>query len=57
MENTEFRELVKFMRKVQTDYFATGSKIILNKSKELEKRVDDELNGITPEPKEQLKLF
>ena len=40
---TEFMQLVREMRKAQKDYFKTRDKDVLAKSKQLEKRVDDEI--------------
>lgn len=40
---TEFRELVRRMRKAQTDYFRTRDRGILDASKALERKVDAEL--------------
>lgn len=40
---TEFMQLVREMRKAQQEYFKTREKDVLAKSKQLEKRVDDEI--------------
>lgn len=40
---TEFMQLVREMRKAQKEYFKTRDKDVLAKSKQLEKRVDDEI--------------
>lgn len=40
---TEFIQLVREMRKAQKEYFKTRDKDVLAKSKQLEKRVDDEI--------------
>lgn len=40
---TEFMQLVREMRKAQKEYFKTRDKNVLAKSKQLEKRVDDEI--------------
>ena len=40
---TEFMQLVREMRKAQKDYFKTRDRNVLAKSKQLEKRVDDEI--------------
>lgn len=45
MEDKDFKELVKRMRFAQKEYFRTRSKVALQKSKDLEKEVDRELNG------------
>jgi len=45
MEDKDFKELVKRMRFAQKEYFRTRSKDALQKSKDLEKEVDRELNG------------
>lgn len=42
----EFIELVREMRAAQKEYFKTRSKDALNSSKELERKVDDELQSI-----------
>ena len=39
----EFMQLVREMRKAQKEYFKTRDKDVLAKSKQLEKRVDDEI--------------
>ena len=40
---TEFMQLVREMRKAQKEYFKTRNKDVLAKSKQFEKRVDDEI--------------
>lgn len=40
---TEFMQLVREMRKAQKEYFNTRDRDVLAKSKQLEKRVDDEI--------------
>lgn len=40
---TEFMQLVREMRKAQKEYFKTRDRDVLAKSKQLEKRVDDEI--------------
>lgn len=40
---TEFMQLVREMRKAQKEYFKTRDKDVLAKSKQFEKRVDDEI--------------
>ena len=40
---TKFMQLVREMRKAQKDYFKTRDRDVLAKSKQLEKRVDDEI--------------
>lgn len=42
---TEFMQLVREMRKAQKEYFKTRDKDVLAKSKQLEKRVDDEIKN------------
>lgn len=42
----EFIELVREMRAAQKEYFKTRSKDVLNRSKELERKVDAELQSI-----------
>lgn len=42
----EFIELVREMRNAQKEYFKTRSKDVLNLSKELERKVDAELQSI-----------
>ena len=42
----EFIELVREMRNAQKEYFKTRSKDVLNRSKELERKVDTELQSI-----------
>lgn len=42
----EFIELVREMRAAQKEYFRTRSKDVLNRSKELERKVDAELQSI-----------
>jgi hypothetical protein len=42
----EFIELVRQMRSAQKEYFRTRSKDVLNRSKELERKVDAELQSI-----------
>jgi hypothetical protein len=42
----EFIELVREMRNAQKEYFKTRSKDVLNRSKELERKVDAELQSI-----------
>ena len=42
----EFIELVRQMRAAQKEYFKTRSKDVLNRSKELERKVDAELQSI-----------
>ena len=42
----EFIELVREMRNTQKEYFKTRSKDVLNRSKELERKVDAELQSI-----------
>ena len=43
---TEFMQLVREMRKAQKEYFRTRSKDLLNRSKQLERMVDAELQSI-----------
>ena len=50
----EFIELVREMRAAQKEYFKTRSKEVLNRSKELERKVDTELQSIN---NTQQKLF
>ena len=40
---TKFMQLVREMRKAQQEYFKTRDRDVLAKSKQLEKRVDDEI--------------
>lgn len=40
---TEFMQLVREMRKAQKEYFKTRDRDVPAKSKQLEKRVDDEI--------------
>mgnify|MGYP003426247189 CR=1 FL=1 len=40
---TEFMQLVREMRKAQKEYFKKRDRNVLAKSKQLEKRVDDEI--------------
>ena len=40
----EFEKLVFEMRKAQKEYFKTRDKVILEKSKQLERQVDEYLN-------------
>ena len=47
MNARDFFDLVSDMRQAQKDYFRTRDKEILVKSKELEKRVDDEIKRVT----------
>ena len=42
-EMTEFMQLVREMRKAQKEYFKSRDRDVLAKSKQLEKRVDDEI--------------
>jgi hypothetical protein len=42
----EFIELVRQMRAAQKEYFKTRSKDVLNRSKELERKVDNYLQSI-----------
>lgn len=42
----EFIELVREMRAAQKEHFKTRSKDVLNRSKELERKVDAELQSI-----------
>jgi predicted nucleic acid-binding Zn-ribbon protein len=42
----EFIELVREMRNAQKEYFKIRSKDVLNRSKELERKVDAELQSI-----------
>ena len=42
----EFIELVREMRAAQKEYFSKRSKDVLNRSKELERKVDAELQSI-----------
>ena len=54
---TEFLQLVREMRAAQKDYFKTRDKDVLAKSKQLEKRVDDEIKkeeGFANNTQEQL---
>lgn len=54
---TEFMQLVREMRKAQKEYFKTRDKDVLAKSKQLEKRVDDEIKkeeAVLAENQEQL---
>lgn len=53
---TEFMQLVREMRKAQKEYFKTRDKDVLAKSKQLEKRVDDEIKKeeVVAENQEQL---
>ena len=46
MNAKEFFGLVKEMRLQQKEYFKTRSSEVLKKSKELEKRVDDEISRV-----------
>ena len=46
MNAREFFDLVSDMRQAQKDYFKTRDKEVLVKSKELEKRVDDEIKRV-----------
>lgn len=50
----EFVELVREMRAAQKEYFKTRSKDVLSRSKELERKVDAELQSIN---NTQQKLF
>ena len=45
MPNNQFRDLVREMRDAQREYFRTRSHFVLQRSKELEKRVDEELKA------------
>lgn len=47
MTAKEFFYLVAEMRQTQKDYFKTRDKEVLVKSKELEKRVDEEIKRVT----------
>lgn len=53
---TDFMQLVREMRKAQKEYFKTRDKDVLAKSKQLEKRVDDEIKKeeVVAENQEQL---
>lgn len=46
MNTQEFYALVQDMRNAQKEYFRTRSKDVLNLSKELERKVDAELQSI-----------
>ena len=56
MSKQEFRELVKKMREVQIEFFS-GNKSVMNKSKGLERLVDQELGIGDLEADDQLTLF
>lgn len=47
MNAREFFDTVAKMREAQKSYFRTRSKSSLEKSKELEKKVDDEIRRVT----------
>lgn len=47
MNAREFFDVVSQMREAQKSYFRTRSKSSLEKSKELEKKVDDEIRRVT----------
>ena len=46
MTPREFFDLTALMRETQKEYFRTRDTTILRKSKELEKRVDDEISRV-----------
>lgn len=45
MDYKEFKELVRQVRRMQKKYFATRDKEVLDECKELEKRLDEELDN------------
>lgn len=47
MNAREFFDVVSQMREAQKSYFRTRSKSSLEKSKELEKKVEDEIRRVT----------
>lgn len=46
MNARQFFDLTASMRKAQKEYFKTRSRDALNRSKELEKRIDDEIERV-----------
>lgn len=56
MNDDAFRELVRMMRDLQREYFATGDRKVLARSKAVEKAVDRVLDG-RPQPEQQGSLF
>jgi hypothetical protein len=50
MNDTEFRQLVREMRKAQKDYFRNRLQSDLYKCKDLERRVDQELSAGPEKP-------
>ena len=59
MTAREFFDLVSDMRSKQREYFRTRSTSVLNESKALERRVDDEIRRVKQilEEKQEQKLF
>ena len=58
MNNNEFTEAVREMRKLQIRYFKERSGTILSLCKQAERKVDDLLlKSVETEVKEELKLF
>lgn len=59
MNPQEFFKLVEQMRYQQKEYFKTKSQTALRYSKDLEKRIDDEIKRVNKilEEKQQPKLF
>ncbi len=49
MNDDEFRDLVRRMRKCQKDYFKTRDTTVLRESKDLERRVDAALEPPKPD--------
>lgn len=46
MKSRDFFDLVSEMRSTQKEYFKTRDKDVLNKSKDLERRVDNEIERV-----------
>ena len=59
MTAREFFDLVSDMREKQKEYFRTRSTSVLNESKALERRVDDEIRRVKQilEDKQEQRLF
>lgn len=53
----QFRDLVREMRDAQREYFKTRSHFVLARSKELERKVDEDLKGDRRPVKQDPKLF
>ena len=50
MTYDEFRDMVRSMRRLQKDYFRSRNQTILNQCRDMERRVDRELDPTKDQP-------